>query len=235
MKYWRGLLILILARLKFYSPIKTTFRHKAKLFVSSIIVSGGITTNSIDAFATTNQNFLTNSVLDKVIKIDQVDLDDSDAKANKVILLVPIVSISQDFTHIGNVLESQFVSSEDAAKLYRILMDSKYSTSAFKKLFNRYSDNIFYTDTDRANLYLAGGAIPTSRQTQQYLLRNDILTSIENLREDLMLMTSQVIDRQDIDDAVSDLNSAINSLSDYLSLADPNDVERAKDILKSSS
>ena len=184
-----------------------------------------------NANAISNENFLTSPILEKVRLLEQIDHDDSDASSNKVILMVPIVSILKDLDFIGDSLKTYDISEDKLENVRQILFNSKYSTAFFKKTFNRYSDNIFYSDSDRANLYLAGGAIPTSRQTQLYLLRNDILTSIENLRDDILSMKGQVIEKQDIDDALSDLKTARDSLLDYLSLSDPNDVKLAKEIL----
>jgi hypothetical protein len=38
-----------------------------------------------------------------------------------------------------------------------ILRQGRYEKIAFKKIFNAYGDNIYYSDPDRANLYLGGG------------------------------------------------------------------------------
>jgi hypothetical protein len=55
-----------------------------------------------------------------------------------------------------------------------ILSDSKYDKVSFKKIFNAYGDNIYYSDPDRANVYLGGGAMPRSEQSLAYLLRKSI-------------------------------------------------------------
>ena len=39
----------------------------------------------------------------------------------------------------------------DLKKAVEIITNSKYDTVIFKKTFNRYSDNIFYTDSKRAS------------------------------------------------------------------------------------
>merc|ERR1712146_493813 len=53
-------------------------------------------------------------------------------------------------------------------------------------VFNRYADNIYLAKgDDRANAYLGGGATPSSLQTVQYMLRNDLLTNLDNITQEL--------------------------------------------------
>jgi hypothetical protein len=42
---------------------------------------------------------------------------------------------------------------------YQLLSSNRtiYDTIAFKRIFNAYADNVYYSDPDRANLYLGGG------------------------------------------------------------------------------
>ncbi len=65
----------------------------------------------------------------------------------------------------------------------QILSHEIFDKIRFKKAFNAFADNIYYSDPDRANLYLGGGAVPQSTQTLAYLLRNDVLTNVEDMRE----------------------------------------------------
>jgi hypothetical protein len=50
-----------------------------------------------------------------------------------------------------------------------------------KLVFNTYSDNIFYSDPERSNIYLKGGATPTNNQSILYLARNEIISRVEDL------------------------------------------------------
>lgn len=68
-------------------------------------------------------------------------------------------------------------------KVNEILAKEIFVKIQFKKAFNAFADNIYYSDPDRANLYLGGGAVPQSTQTLAYLLRNDVLTNTEDMRE----------------------------------------------------
>ncbi|CAN0143764.1 unnamed protein product, partial [Phaeothamnion confervicola] len=79
-----------------------------------------------------------------------------------------------------------------------ILGSTAFSRREFKKTFNRYSDNIYMApDDDRANDYLDGGATPDSRQTMQYLLRNDALGHIEDLSAEVAYLLREQSSRTD--------------------------------------
>jgi hypothetical protein len=45
----------------------------------------------------------------------------------------------------------------DDSEMVALLSQSVYETIEFKRIFNAFADNIYYSDPDRANLYLAGG------------------------------------------------------------------------------
>ena len=62
----------------------------------------------------------------------------------------------------------------------------------FKKAFNAFADNIYSSDPDRANLYLGGGAIPKTSQSIAYLLRNDVLTSVEDMRAEVQYLLREL-------------------------------------------
>ena len=54
-----------------------------------------------------------------------------------------------------------------------------------KLVFNTYSDNIFYSDPERSNIYLKGGATPTNNQSILYLARNEVISRVEDLVAEL--------------------------------------------------
>lgn len=187
------------------------------------------------------ENFLTNPVLEGIRKIDQLDPDTDMKTSNKVILLIPIVDILHDLETILQNLRSFRESPKSEKPLAESLTildnEAKYDKVIFKKIFNRYSDNIYYSDPERANLYLAGGAMPGTIQTEQYLYRNEALTSIENVKEDIrLLMQGKLADQnnadlQAIDDTIDDCSEAIEALNSYLKLTDPEVVQSAKKIV----
>jgi hypothetical protein len=183
-----------------------------------------------------NPEFLKNPVLEAIRKIDQVDPDTEFQNVNKVILLVPIIDIEKDIQTVSKLITA------DASNLLEantILTNKKFDTAPFKKTFNRYSDNIYYSDPERANIYLGGGAVPNTQQTTQYLFRNSALTAIGDIKEDVKLLLDAIknnvaIDQQSVADAVDDCREALEALTSYLELADPVDVKEARSIVYST-
>ena len=101
--------------------------------------------------------------------------------------LVPIVQ-----------MQSVLVRSRDAVAdrkqwpaLITLFSTGQFETIEFKRIFNQFSDNIYYaSDTTEANVYLLGGATPSSSQTQQYLLRNEALKQVSELVDELRFLST---------------------------------------------
>ena len=75
--------------------------------------------------------------------------------------------------------------------LIKLLSTGAFETIEFKRIFNQFSDNIYYSsDTTEANAYLLGGATPSSSQTQQYLLRNEALKQVSELVDELKFLNT---------------------------------------------
>jgi hypothetical protein len=87
-------------------------------------------------------------------------------------LLVPILQIDQQLQHIQQLLvvvvtpgsdPKTTAERDDRRRMDRyttvmdILQQPQYDIIAFKRIFNAYADNIYYSDPDRANVYLGGG------------------------------------------------------------------------------
>jgi hypothetical protein len=184
----------------------------------------------------TTSNFLTNPVLENLRKSDQLERDEGGIHTE--VLLVPILEIYDDLATIRDAVASSADAgspNENIASVLKILEQSSYQVKSIKSFFNRYSDNIYYADPAESNLYLAGGATPSSRQTQQYLLRNQILTDIADIRDDLKSMkgaTGMKAEdwRQLCADNVDDIEDALANLKEYLGMADPKDLSLAKKI-----
>ncbi|CEL94452.1 unnamed protein product [Vitrella brassicaformis CCMP3155] len=68
-----------------------------------------------------------------------------------------------------------------------------------KESFNEYSDNIYFKDPERWNVYLQG-AVPTTYHTQQYLLKNAVLSDLATLIDeiDLLLRLKRVQEGEDL-------------------------------------
>jgi hypothetical protein len=201
---------------------------------SSLLICSPLQLHASDA---NGGNILTSPVLENFRRMQQIYADDEKhSKDTKALLLVPIVKMKKELIFIAEELQQKRQSEDTAMRdltkaILSILSDSKYNKVELKRTFNRYSDNIFYSNPDEANLYLAGGTTPSSRQTQQYLIRNDIISRLDDLTSDLQyIIDAKVISQQDIDDALSDCKMARDSFDLYLKLSDPVDVEMANKI-----
>ena len=99
-------------------------------------------------------------------------------------LLFPILGIERNLGRVEKLL-MESSQKESWRESRRILAQSMFQAVEFKKIFNAYGDNIYYTNPDRANLYLGGGATPRPEQSVAYLLRNEILTKVQDLQAEL--------------------------------------------------
>ena len=205
------------------------------------------------------RNILTNKLLEGIRIANQADYDNkySDAAVDQavkaddnsklVLLLIPIINIKNDLQMISDLISQPSYAS--LSKAHIVLDSSSYDTKQLKKIFNRYADNIYYSDPDRANLYLGGGAVPDTKQTEKYLLRNEVITNINNLHDDIDILleaahqrggssssskekegsTGRDLDAADQDyiDTVDDCRTALDSIQQYLSLVDKDDLELA--------
>ncbi|KAL7525414.1 hypothetical protein ACHAXR_000993 [Thalassiosira sp. AJA248-18] len=161
-------------------------------------------------------NPLTNPVLEKmrILNQDEADnikyggeLESGSAKApaefdQYVALLLPILAVEQDLSTVDQLLNNNDSSSKPTTKedytilfekINKVLSKSQFDKINFKKAFNAFADNIYYSDPDRANLYLGGGAIPKNTQSIAYMLRNDVLlTTIEDMRAEVQYLLKEL-------------------------------------------
>lgn len=152
-------------------------------------------------------------------------------------LLVPIVQIANDLTTVNTLVR---VDANDRpaswTKAQTILAQPQYQKLAFKKIFNAYGDNIYYSDPDRANAYLGGGATPKNEQSMAYLLRNDVLTNLENLQAELdYLLKPSTPDTEGPEDLYSYAQTAKTAMDKYLTLAPPNELKAAMEMIASTT
>jgi hypothetical protein len=153
-------------------------------------------------------NPLTNPLLERIRIWDQDEADNivyggelASPYANKgggndvdvyVALMQPILDVECDLRRLNALLESfdgrrgGGKGNDDDVVVGRLLDDAnelltnpKFDKLPFKKSFNAFADNIYYTDPDRANLYLGGGALPRNSQS------NEILTNVEDMRAEV--------------------------------------------------
>ena len=158
-------------------------------------------------------------------------------------LLVPILKIDQELNEINTLVHSgdnnnnSNKPSKDAmSKALTILQSPTYDKITFKKTFNKYGDNIYYSDPDRANAYLGGGATPKNEQSIAYLLRNDILTNMENLRAELeFLIKTPEEDNESVEDLYTYTAIVTSAMKKYLAIVPPNELKEAQAALLASS
>ncbi|KAL7555844.1 hypothetical protein ACA910_017347 [Epithemia clementina (nom. ined.)] len=181
----------------------------------------------------------------------------ADAKKNYYSrLLVPILEIADELQQLNQLVQQTAFSSTNELvpgnapasptfllqQAKEILSQSKYDSIEFKKVFNAFGDNIYYTDPDRANLYLGGGATPKSTQSLAYLLRNDILTNVQDMRAELdyLLQSSSLQNgtgggdkgtsvTATTEDLVQMASAAQGAMTQYLNeVVPPNEIEQAR-------
>eukprot|EP00613_Pedinella_sp_CCMP2098_P061758 CAMPEP_0171984736 /NCGR_PEP_ID=MMETSP0993-20121228/273983_1 /TAXON_ID=483369 /ORGANISM="non described non described, Strain CCMP2098" /LENGTH=259 /DNA_ID=CAMNT_0012637569 /DNA_START=86 /DNA_END=865 /DNA_ORIENTATION=- len=155
-------------------------------------------------------------------------------------LLVPIVRINTIVRQVRDSIDDP----GNWEGLRKTLNSPPLSKVEFKKAFNAYADNIYYSaGSERANAYLAGGASPTTQQTTQYLLRNEILANVEisvleldyliKLRDKGEMLKEELVGTE-LDDLRGFLDKALQTLDQYLAIAKQEDdanlanVERMK-------
>ena len=165
------------------------------------------------------------------------------------LLLQPILLVEYNLATIDSLLQNEqrnHGSKKDNERYSTLLTTINDILSSpiladkiiFKKSFNAFADNIYYSDPDRANLYLGGGAIPKTTQSVAYLLRNEILTNLEDMKAEvqyltkevgkMMILTNNSIEELDTDE-LSRLSTAANDgMKKYLDLVPPRELEAAR-------
>jgi len=200
-----------------------------------------------------SNEILSSPLLEQVRKATQEEKDDESTLEPKLLLL-PILDVQRDLQNVDKLLASG--GAANFAQANAILNKESFATIALKRAFNRYSDNIFYTNPKQANLYLGGGAVPNTPQTTAYLYRNDVILAVQNLQKDcveISLDERKVASKvnagagggggggqeeedlmQSVADARDDLRQGLDSLHEYLNLVDQKDLDGARAIRASS-
>jgi hypothetical protein len=140
-------------------------------------------------------------------------------------LLVPILEISVELKSLDSLVHN----SDNWSQVQTIIKQPKYDKVPFKKAFNAFADNIYYSDPDRANAYLGGGATPKTEQSIAYLLRNDILSNVEALQAEIEYLLGHP--DEDANDLYEYARVASSIMQKYLELVPPNEMIKAKELL----
>lgn len=140
-------------------------------------------------------------------------------------LLVPILEIAIELKSVDSLVRN----SEKWSQVQEIVKQAKYNKVPFKKIFNAFADNIYYSDPDRANAYLGGGATPKTEQSIAYLLRNDILSNVEALQAEIDYLLGHP--DEDVNDLYEYAHAATTIMQKYLDLVPPKEMEKAKELM----
>lgn len=97
------------------------------------------------------------------------------------------------------------------------------------------ADNIYYSDPDRANLYLGGGAVPKNEQSIAYLVRNDVLTNVENLQAEIAYLIKEMKagNALETEDLYLYSNQCKDGMIKYMELVPPVEIKIAQEMLVS--
>jgi len=145
--------------------------------------------------------------------------------------LAPILELQEILTTAGKDSSDPSRWKDAAATL----ATPRFETKAMKRAFNYYSDNVYYSDDARANIYLLGGATPESSQTEQYLLRNEVITAVQNAQKELAYLIAEAKKGDEGDTDTTDLreylDAAQGAFKSYFERAAPRDLASARRIL----
>jgi hypothetical protein len=140
--------------------------------------------------------------------------------------LLPIVQMQQTLRTLPPMVADQ----ARWETLYDVVSTGQFETKEFKRIFNAYSDNIYYTsNTAEANAYLLGGATPSTSQTTQYLLRNEALKQLAELRDEIRYQQGLPAAKRETEVADEALQAVLKCFDEYLSLSPANEVKFARD------
>jgi len=158
------------------------------------------------------------------------DVGKRDSSGAYAELLVPILGIAAELESIDRLLHEKGLA--ELADARRVLQQTKYDKINFKKVFNAYGDNIYYSDPDRANVYLGGGATPKTEQTLAYLQRNEILTNVEDMRAEADFVLKHP--EEGLDEMLALSSATVSAMKKYLEVVPPSEISLARTMLKTS-
>lgn len=201
--------------------------------MATLLLAGVDTFPRLDE-GTNKANVLTSRPLERIRIQRQLDADEQyqeladPQELPTTERLAAVMTIIDTFASMRPAIERG-----EYASVAEALTNAPFEKKAFKRTFNAYSDNIYYSNPDRANVYLLGGTPPSNKQTIQYLYRNQALDNIEQLRSELEYLATS--DDNDASDALRYHDDASKALSDYLLLVPEDERQAARQALSSSN
>lgn len=165
---WFSLAVTLLASSTHYQFWAHGFSlaHRRDVFRAAFVAASVATpARAADLY---QRNPLTNPVLEQLRIWDQNqadtikysgELEDGNQTQNAAYprLLLPILEIAEELELVRSLVQDR-INYPDAMK---IIQQTKYDKVEFKRRFNAFADNIYYSDPDRANVYLGGGGKQT--------------------------------------------------------------------------
>lgn len=133
-------------------------------------------------------------------------------------LLAPIAEMSDELRRVQTLVKDK---NEWPAAL-AIMQNPKYDKPNFKKTFNAFGDNVGNVPREGGG---SGGSAPKTAQSLAYLLRNDLLTNLENLAAELEYL---IKNDDDVEDLYKYSNAVVAAMQKYLNIAPPGVLEDAQ-------
>lgn len=182
-----------------------------------------------------------------------------DGKPSPVVL-VPLLQAQERLEAVAELIESGIESGDtgDWNKASILLKQKPFTpTKELKRLFNAYTDNIYFSDSSRKNMYLDGsamlgagqstfgfgtfsvgngGASPESKDTFTYLYRNEVLNNVDALVAELAYLIKQAeagVD-ESTDDLMLYLKQARDNFNKYLDNIPAQDLQKARNFVKTA-
>jgi len=230
--------------------INSNNEYTRRKTLSFVFITAGLLSNvsfsnpAVAKDALFKPNPLTNGLLEKLRIIEQAEADNLKydgelapgtplEKTAYAKMLVPILAIRQDIDELDKLVHSP--DGEGLKEAEIILSKPAFEKKGFKKIFNAFADNIYYSDPDRANLYLGGGATPKNEQSIAYLLRNEILTNVENLQAEVIYLIKErkAENPIEVEDLYLYTKLAKDGMKKYLDIVPPTELIAAEKILSS--
>lgn len=147
-----------------------------------------------------------------------------DQPPSSVILLIPIAIIEAKL----RAIRADVADPKKWDAMRKELGAPPFEKKAFKKAFNAFADNIYYSsESMSANAYLGGGATPSTTQTVQYMLRNEVLGNVELAEAELGYLVrvrddgsvgADALVGEELDDLKEFLDKALDALGQYLAI-----------------
>mmetsp|Transcript_129772 Transcript_129772/g.225521 ORF Transcript_129772/g.225521 Transcript_129772/m.225521 type:complete len:330 (+) Transcript_129772:67-1056(+) len=152
--------------------------------------------------------------------------------ANPALMLLPVVSMQATLKKVKAKLADQTILSDTARwdEVLTIVSTGPFEPRESKRIFNAYSDNIYYkSGSAEANIGLLGGSTPSTGQTMQYLWRNEALNNLDELCEEIKYQKGLAAEKRETAVAQDWLKKVLKAFDEYLKLAPEDELKFARE------